>query len=779
MKPYESACWTTRAANVVFALSAAVCLPVLLLDTNWQALGLLELSKSVAAFPSTAKCLIFTAAWDLSAAGVFTLLFVTYRLSRNLRALDVDGLVYSPVSAVLGFVVPVLNLWRPGQVMSEIAKASSSVIGPAERTAWQTIESKPAVKYWGYAWSLVLIAALFQFSYWVVLDSLGLANASWARSVGSLRWICIQIVYAYFLTLSIYVISFVQKEQDLKWTKIAEAKGDSAGSRAASSLAPEPDWLLVSLIVLALGGLGADLYVMSSQDRRAAFAGCFLGAGANVVRNVLGPNHPLEAALLSELADRYKSCGKLLEAAKNFEAAGRIFESSTAPDIKRAAYDYLQAGLCYFRLHDLRQAEPALKRALALSEKLPGMNDSQLGYLLTHVANALFNQRKFAEAEPFYQRALTGRRTAKNFNGPSLEVCRSNLLNNYRSERKNSDAEALLKEAIADHEKELATAGMAAGKVVVLADDITALGDIQAESGKYKEAEASFKKALDLREKHHDSTSGGLAWNLMDLGWVYQKQGNYSLSEQFIKQAITIDAQIRSGYLPGDYAALATLYDKQKRYAEADQLYGRAEDLMRQDRQMVGFGTPIFAGRIHRLLTQIPADKAVQQFAWASDYVSEAVDRSPTWSRQLVILDLRPVIGDFRSHPASSSHQADESNASIHGAQMPTDLGIVVLEEQLGTILSKLSRAEAVKNFGWCEKFLPLKGKQSVRESLPATVIPGTTLHPLSVQELIPKRIIIIDTAEYERLKKACGLTAADEKRIGIQKAQEILRHSN
>ncbi len=776
MRAYRSAYWTARTAVVVFALSAAICFPVLFLDNNWRALGLFELAKSVDTFPSVTRSLIISTAWDLSASAVFMLLFVTYRLSTNLRALEADGLVYSPLNAVLAYLIPVLNIWRPMQVMAEISRASDAgddSSDTSDRTAWKSMPLEPVLRYWGLAWKLVVAALCLHFGYWQALACLGMSHASWAASVGSCRWMFVESVYASFLILCIFVFPFIQKKQDLKAARLQLLPDGSAGGAKAG--VGRPDKILVGLVVLALSGLTLDLYVMSSPDRSVAFASYFLGGGANLVKRVIGPNNQLEAVLLSKLGDRYKYWGKLLEAARSYEPAARIFESGSKPDYKNAAQAYLQLGLCYSALKDYSHAEPAFKQALAAIVKLPETTESQLGYVLTHLANSLFKQRKFAEAEPHYQRVLVARRAGKDFRGPSLEVCRTNLLNAFRSQGKLQEAQLLLQEIIFEHEKELSNSKATAGSANSLADELTLLADIQAESGNFEQSELTYKKALKLREKAQDTHSGGLAWNLLDLGWLYKKLGKLEQSEQLMKQAITLDAQLKSGYLPGDYAALAQVYDKQKRYAEADQLYGRAEALIKQDQQLTGFGTPIFAGRVSRLLSQIPAERAVKQFDWASEYVSDQADRSPVWSRKLIVLDLRPVIRDFRTAaplPAGSAGVKRNSGA----VSVANDIGVVILEDQLRTVLAKVNRQEALQSFSWSKPFLP--ENKSPRESLPAAIIAGTTLPPLSVQDLIPKQIIILNSSDYQKLKKASGLSADEERHLGIERAGDMLRPS-
>lgn len=80
-----------------------------------------------------------------------------HRVHRNLPPLGASNLKYSPAWAVGGFFVPILNLFRPFQVTTEIWKASDPTGNISDGLAWKSAPTSPLIASW---WVLFLISAL-------------------------------------------------------------------------------------------------------------------------------------------------------------------------------------------------------------------------------------------------------------------------------------------------------------------------------------------------------------------------------------------------------------------------------------------------------------------------------------------------------------------------------------------------------------------------------------------------------------------------------------------
>ncbi len=76
----------------------------------------------------------------------------TYRLHQNLRAFGVSRLSVTAGWAVGYFFVPIISLYRPYQIFSEIWKASDPGPAPREGGAWQTLKVPALVGVWWAFW---------------------------------------------------------------------------------------------------------------------------------------------------------------------------------------------------------------------------------------------------------------------------------------------------------------------------------------------------------------------------------------------------------------------------------------------------------------------------------------------------------------------------------------------------------------------------------------------------------------------------------------------------
>ncbi len=75
-----------------------------------------------------------------------------YRAYENLRALGATDLKYSSGWAIGGFFVPVLNLVRPFQVVTEIWKASAPRSGRSGEASWKYETTPPFIGLWWGSW---------------------------------------------------------------------------------------------------------------------------------------------------------------------------------------------------------------------------------------------------------------------------------------------------------------------------------------------------------------------------------------------------------------------------------------------------------------------------------------------------------------------------------------------------------------------------------------------------------------------------------------------------
>jgi len=88
------------------------------------------------------------------AAGVAFLIWI-HRAHRNLPSLHAADLRFTPGWAVGWFFIPIMNLFRPYQVASEIWKASDPKVDTTDGTSWKSVATSPIVGWW---WAFFLIS---------------------------------------------------------------------------------------------------------------------------------------------------------------------------------------------------------------------------------------------------------------------------------------------------------------------------------------------------------------------------------------------------------------------------------------------------------------------------------------------------------------------------------------------------------------------------------------------------------------------------------------------
>ncbi|MGE3163998.1 MAG: DUF4328 domain-containing protein [Planctomycetota bacterium] len=91
--------------------------------------------------------------------GAVTFLLWFHRAHQNLRAGGLTRLRYTPGWVVLGFLVPLLNLVRPYQVMQEVWAGSVTLSGQVEKRGSRARSPAPHVGWW---WALCLARIILQ-----------------------------------------------------------------------------------------------------------------------------------------------------------------------------------------------------------------------------------------------------------------------------------------------------------------------------------------------------------------------------------------------------------------------------------------------------------------------------------------------------------------------------------------------------------------------------------------------------------------------------------------
>ena len=122
----------------------------------------------------------------LGQAAVFVVTVIVFivwfrRAYRNLPALGARRLKFKPGWAVGAWFVPILNLFRPVQIASDIWAASDPALPDTPDTPWQTQKVSPLIGFWWASWLIANFTgrATFTLNEGQTLDALQSTNTGW------------------------------------------------------------------------------------------------------------------------------------------------------------------------------------------------------------------------------------------------------------------------------------------------------------------------------------------------------------------------------------------------------------------------------------------------------------------------------------------------------------------------------------------------------------------------------------------------------------------------
>jgi len=126
---------------------------------------------------------------------------------------------------------------------------------------------------------------------------------------------------------------------------------------------------------------------------------------------------------------------------KTFRRSAEPVDFTEAADLNKRAMQFLARGR-------YAQAEPLLKRALAIQEKDFGSNHPATVSNLGSLANLYALQGQYAQAESFYRRALVTQEKTLGPDHPKIAMLLENIARIYRKTGREQEAEGLARRAV-------------------------------------------------------------------------------------------------------------------------------------------------------------------------------------------------------------------------------------------------------------------------------------------------------------------------------------------
>lgn len=313
----------------------------------------------------------------------------------------------------------------------------------------------------------------------------------------------------------------------------------------------------------------------------------FWAAGCAVLFTLAGNIHAADAQLWKTYCDDAKKAAgerRFTEANQFMSMALGAAEQFGAADPRLVETLFLAAGIQKAD-KQFADAEPHLRRALALREAKLGTNHLSVAECAFHLGNNLSDQRKFADAEPLLRRA---EHICKWKNGTyhvTVGTCQAALALNYSLAGRYDEAEKLYTAALKILGTQSTTAKFTGANEVqdtVFVPNYRRVMQIRMElaqtlhaAKKYKDAEDAFKKLVKLIEDREGKDSELLINPLLAFGLHYADVKKYIVAEALLLRRQGIITQ-RAGPKHSAHlttmAALERVYREQGKEVEADLL---------------------------------------------------------------------------------------------------------------------------------------------------------------------------------------------------------------
>ncbi|MBN2448404.1 MAG: serine/threonine protein kinase [Phycisphaerae bacterium] len=242
-------------------------------------------------------------------------------------------------------------------------------------------------------------------------------------------------------------------------------------------------------------------------------------------------------------------------------------------------------GSTYIALGRYDEAEPHLRRGLALCRELHGPESPEQSASIHALGCLLLYEGELAEAEDLFKEGLAQARQQFGDQSAQVALALNNLGGVLEAQGKYAEAEPILREVLAlDRAR--------GGEITTAANN---LGVILQRLGKYDEAEQLYREVLAIHRAEHGNDHPTVASTLDNLALLLNRWRNDPEAEELMREALRINRKTCGDVHPNTARTLVNLADillDQRRYDEAAALYREANQV---DRAIYGDEHPLTA----------------------------------------------------------------------------------------------------------------------------------------------------------------------------------------
>jgi tetratricopeptide (TPR) repeat protein len=232
-----------------------------------------------------------------------------------------------------------------------------------------------------------------------------------------------------------------------------------------------------------------------------------------------------------------------------------------------------QVGILMLAQASYAQAEPLMRRALAIDEASFGAQHPKVAIDLNNLAQLLQATNRLAEAEPMLRRALAIDEASFGAQHPDVAINLNNLALLLKATNRLAEAEPLMRRALAIDE---ASFGAQHPDV---ARDLNNLAQLLHDTNRLAEAEPLLRRALAIDEASFGAQHPRVAIDLNNLAQLLQATNRLADAEPMLRRALAIDEGAFGAQHPNVAIRLnnlALLLQATNRLAEAEPLLRRA-----------------------------------------------------------------------------------------------------------------------------------------------------------------------------------------------------------
>jgi tetratricopeptide (TPR) repeat protein len=280
----------------------------------------------------------------------------------------------------------------------------------------------------------------------------------------------------------------------------------------------------------------------------------------------------VEASVRDTIGTTLQGLGRSAQAEPNLRKSLALRRAALPAGHRSIADSLNNLGVLLLAQNELAEAEPILREALAIKRAAlpaghPGIADG-----LSNLAGLLQEQNKLPEAEPLFREALAIRRAALPAGHPSIALGLNNLAVLLLTQNKLAEAEPFMREAL-----QIRRAALPAGHPDI-ADGLTNLAGLLQDQNKLAEAEPLYREALDIRRATFPAGHQSIAVGLNNLAQLLWTQRRLAEAEPLLREAVAINRAA----LPAGHPDIAITLDNLAKLLQDQNKLSEAEPLQRE-----------------------------------------------------------------------------------------------------------------------------------------------------------------------------------------------------